>query len=54
MPVIIDQLDLVDTEPAPAGETTVTAPASVGTTSTTRVAAALRLSAGRAARVLAD
>jgi hypothetical protein len=55
MPVIIDQLDLVDTQPAPSGGPPAP-PTSVGASdmSADRVAGALHLATRRAARVQAD
>jgi hypothetical protein len=53
MPVIIDQLDLVDTEPEAAGEAAATAPHPT-TGSGDRLMRSLRLAAQRAARVRAD
>lgn len=53
MPVIIDQLDLVDTEPAPPRETGTPAPRPAPA-DVERTLSALRVAARRRARVLAD
>lgn len=54
MPVIIDELDLVDTEPAPPRELGPSVAPGQAAGSSSQVLDHLRLAVQRAARVLAD